>query len=350
MYRALLLALAACTGGTPSEDAAAKPPAGTTQSAAPATSGWDAPPDVVARVGGEPITAAELQELVAGEVVDLRGKLYEARKGALDQMIAERLVEAEAKKRNLTTDQLMQAEIEAKAPAPTPAEIEAFYNENAGRIRGSLEETVGPIAEHLVQQKQQELMQAFLASLREQAKVEILLDPPRFPVDPGQSPRTGTASAPVQIVEFSDFECPYCGIAAKTVHDVEAKYGDKVSISFVNFPLPMHANAKKAAEASLCANEQGKFWEYHDKLFANQKQLDPASLARYAIELGLDGRKFEVCLESGKMGATVEADLEKGRSVGMQGTPGFYVNGIHISGAVPIEAFSEVIDAELKRK
>lgn len=350
MSRFLLLALAACTGGTPSEDAAAKPPQAAAPQPASASGGWDAPPDVVARVGGEPITAAELQELVAGDVVDLRTKLYEARKGALDQMIAERLVEAEAKKRNMTTDQLMQAEIEAKATMPTDAEIEAFYNQNAGRIRGSLEETRQPIGEHLLQQKQQELMQGFLASLREQAKVEILLDPPRFPVDPGTAPRTGSASAPVQIVEFSDFECPYCGIAAKTVHELEAKYGDKVSISFVNFPLPMHPNAKKAAEGALCANDQGKFWEYHDKLFANQKQLDPASLNQYATELGLDAGKFATCLESGKMGAVVESDIEKGRAVGMQGTPGFYVNGIHISGAVPIEAFSEVIDAELKRR
>ena len=349
MSRSTVLALAfvaACSGAAPAEDAPAKAPAA---AAATTSGGWDPLPPVVATVAGADITAADLDGAVMGDVIELRTKLYEARKGALEQMIAERLLEAEAKKKNQSVEDYLKAEVEAKVTPATDAEVDAFYAQNQGRIRGTLDEVREPVREHLTQQKQGDAMKALLDQLRKDAQVVVKLDPPRFPVEPGDAPRLGKKDAPVQIVEFSDFECPYCGIAAKTVHDLSTKYGDKIAISFLHFPLPMHPNAPKAAEASLCANEQGKFWEYHDQLFANQRMLDPLSLVRYATDLGLDVAAFQRCLESGEKAKAVEADVAKGKTVGMSGTPGFYVNGIHISGALPVEAFSEIIDAELAR-
>ncbi|MBA2320383.1 MAG: thioredoxin domain-containing protein [Deltaproteobacteria bacterium] len=348
---AFLVCFAACAGGTatenPGSEAQARPPASAPEGAAP---GWDTLPPVVATVGGEPITAAALDDELSTELVEMRVKLYEARKNALDQLIYGKLVEAEAKKRGITSDQLIQQEVEAKVAPPSDAEVEAFYGQNAGRIRGSLDEVREPVRQHLQGEKSAELMRGYLQGLEEAAKVERNLKPPRFPVDPGNAPRIGSPKAPVQIVEFSDFECPYCGGAAETVHEIVEKYGDKVSVTFMHFPLPMHANAPKAAEASMCANDQGKFWEYHDQLFANQRMLDPLSLIRFAGEVGLDANAFQTCLDTAKHQAVVEANVETGRKVGMSGTPGFYVNGIHLSGALPIEMFSEVIDAELAGK
>jgi protein-disulfide isomerase len=347
---ALVVCFAACAGTTSAENPAgqadAKPPA---PAPAPAA-GWDTPPPVVASVAGEDITAAELDTEIAAELVEMRVKLYEARKNALDQLIYQKLVDAEAKKKGLTTDQLLQQEVESKVTPPTDAEVEAFYQENAGRIRGTLDEVREPVREHLQSERATDLMRGYLEGLEKSAKVERHLDAPRFPVDPGMAPRIGSAKAPVQIVEFSDFECPYCGGASKTVHEIAEKYGDKVSIAFMNFPLPMHSSAPKAAEAGMCANDQGKFWEYHDKMFDNQRMLDPLSLVRFATEIGLDANAFQGCLESGKHQADVERDIEAGKKVGMTGTPGFYINGIQLSGALPLDMFSEVIDDELAHR
>ncbi len=347
---ALLVCFAACAGGTGSENpggqAEAKP---TPPASAPAT-GWDALEPIVATVGGAEVTAAELDEELSSEIVEMRVKLYEARKNALDQLIYQKLVDAEATQRGVTSDQLIQQEVESKVAPPTDEEVQAFYDQNAGRIRGSIDEVREAVREHLQSEKAADVMRGYLKGLEESAKVVRHLEPPRFPLDPGKAPRLGKATAPVQIVEFSDFECPYCGGAAKTVHEIAAKYGDKVSVTFMHFPLPMHTNAPKAAEAAMCADDQGKFWEYHDRLFENQRMLDPLSLVRFAGEVGLDPNAFQVCLDSGKHQADVERDVEAGRKVGMSGTPGFYINGINLSGALPLDVFSEVIDAELARR
>jgi protein-disulfide isomerase len=350
---AIALVLIGCSGGTASQDAAAKPSksdAAATSAASTAAPGWDPVPAVVARVGGVDITADELDKATASDVVEARVKLYESRKSALDNLVFQRLLDDEAKSKGITVDQLVQNEVQSKITPPTDADVQDFYTKNADRIRGSIDENRDPIRQYLMQQSQQGAMKTYLDGLKEKAKVEVLLVPPRFQVDPGTSPRKGAADAPVQIVEFSDFECPYCGMAAETIKQVQAKYGDKVALTYINFPLPMHPDARPAAEASLCANEKGKFWEYYDKLFANQKLLDSLSLIRYATEVGLDANEFQKCVDEHRFAAQVDADIEKGKSVGMNGTPGFYINGVNLPGAVPIDQFSEVIDAELKAR
>ncbi len=163
----------------------------------------------------------------------------------------------------------------------------------------------------------------------------------------GNDPIKGSPKAPVLIYEYSDFECPFCGRAAPTVERILQEYGDKVAVVFKQYPLPFHPNAQKAAEASECAQDQGKFWEYHDTLFANQDALSVTNLKQYAATLGLNTATFNTCLDSGEKASEVAADAAEGSSFGVQGTPGFFVNGITVRGAQPFEVFKEVIDAEL---
>jgi protein-disulfide isomerase len=166
---------------------------------------------------------------------------------------------------------------------------------------------------------------------------------------PGNAPMKGPASAPVTIIAFSDFQCPFCSRVVPTLKQIEDTYKGKVRIAFRNLPLPFHDKAQGAAEASLAANEQGKFWPYHDKLFENQQQLDRPSLEKYAQELGLNMAKFKAALDSGKFKDQVQKDAQQGASVGITGTPSFVVNGELVVGAQPFDAFKTKIDAALAK-
>jgi protein-disulfide isomerase len=166
----------------------------------------------------------------------------------------------------------------------------------------------------------------------------------------GDAPVKGPASAPVTLVAFSDFQCPFCSRAVPTLKEVETAYAGKIRIAFKQLPLPFHDKAHLAAEAALAANEQGKFWQYHDKLFANQQALDRPALEKYAEELGLDMGKFKKALDSGKFKDKVDAEAKEGAAVGATGTPTFFINGTKLVGAQPVDAFKAAIDKELKAK
>ncbi|WP_163870607.1 DsbA family protein [Myxococcus eversor] len=174
-------------------------------------------------------------------------------------------------------------------------------------------------------------------------------EPPVQKVDVGNAPVKGPKNAPVTIVAFSDFECPFCSRVVPTLKQIEDQYGGKVKVAFKNQPLPMHANAKAAAAAALAAHEQGKFWEMHDKLFANQRALDRASLDKYAQELNLNVAKFKAALDENKFAAQIDADAAEGSRLGASGTPTFFINGRTLVGAQPLDAFKRVIDEELKK-
>jgi protein-disulfide isomerase len=170
----------------------------------------------------------------------------------------------------------------------------------------------------------------------------------KYDIHLGDAPVKGPASAPVTLVAWSDFQCPFCGRAAPTVKQIEDAYKGKVRIAFKQFPLPFHDKAHLAAEAALAANEQGKFWQMHDKMFANQQALDRPSLEKYAQEIGLDMGKFKAALDSGKYKAKVDAEDKEGAAVGVTGTPTFFINGVRLVGAQPLDAFKAVIDKQLK--
>jgi protein-disulfide isomerase len=202
--------------------------------------------------------------------------------------------------------------------------------------------------------KPDQLYERLLATAQAPAAAPIA---PAAPAEPAvvkdiqlaQAPVKGPKNAPVTIVAFSDFECPFCSRVVPTLSQLEQEYKGKIKVAFKHQPLPFHANAKIAAAASMAANEQGKFWEYHDKLFQNQKALDRTSLERYAEELKLDMGKFRSVLDSNKYDALIAADSAEGSRIGANGTPTFFINGRTLVGAQPVGEFKRVIDEELKK-
>jgi protein-disulfide isomerase len=186
------------------------------------------------------------------------------------------------------------------------------------------------------------------------ANVKIKLDAPTSPKLAANTegfPTWGNAKAPVTILEFSDFQCPFCSRAATTVEEIRKKYGSKIQIVFKHFPLSFHQQARPASEASMCVNEQSpdKFWKFHDITFKNQQQLDAASLEKYAKEAGANVDQFKKCVEEKKYAKAVQDDLEYGEKLGVRSTPTFFINGELIAGAVPFEDFATVIDEALSQ-
>jgi protein-disulfide isomerase len=167
-------------------------------------------------------------------------------------------------------------------------------------------------------------------------------------VEIGNAPSRGPKNAPINVVLFSDFQCPYCGRVEPSITELEKLYPGKVRVAWKNFPLSFHNNAKPAAEAALAAHEQGKFWQMHDILFKNQSALTAADLEKYAKDIGLDMTKFKAAMDSHKYAAQVEADTQQGSSLGVQGTPAAFVNGQLVSGAVPVEEFKKIVEAGMK--
>jgi protein-disulfide isomerase len=312
----------------------------------------DAP---VAELGGGTVTMAELDAFIKDMLFEREtsggesSKLYNLRSRALSDLIDARLIEEEAERRGLSRDDLGEI-ITQQAEAVGDEEVSEFYEKNKARLGdASLEQVAPRIREALERQRGVVQLQEFVASLRERAGVTILLEPARVEVV-ADGPSKGPAGARVTIVEFSDFQCPFCSRALPVLDEVLERYPDDVRLVYRHMPLDrIHAHARPAAEASVCAQDQGKFWPFHDLLFANPKTLGPADLERYASEVGLDLDSFRACVAERKFREKVEADTEAARSIGVTGTPAFVVNGIVLTGARPLPEFVRVIDAELER-
>lgn len=179
--------------------------------------------------------------------------------------------------------------------------------------------------------------QPFQQQEQQPSKIEVSVD---------DDPSIGPENAPITIVEFSDFRCPFCARAKPIIKQILENYGERVRVVYRDFPI-LGPQSQKTAEAAECADEQGKFWQYHDKLFENQQELDIKNLKQYAEDLGLDTTKFNDCLDSGKMAQEVEKDSQDGRDYGVRGTPAFFVNGILVPGAQPYSVFKQIIEQEL---
>ncbi len=306
------------------------------------------PKKLVALISGQAIYEDELLPLIQAQMRQLQNQEYELKSRALEGLVNQRIVEAEAKKKGVPVEKLLAGEIDSKAAEPTDAEVEAYYLGQKDRLNRPLEEVKAQLRQTLKQAKLQQARESYFARLREKAEVAILLSPPRAPVAADPTRLRGGANAPVTIVEFSDFQCPYCQRVQPALKEVLAKYDGRVNLSFRDFPLrQIHPQAQMAAEAARCAGEQGKFWEYHDLLYGNPSKLDAAGLAESGGKLGLDAAKFKACLDSGKYKPQVEEDLQAGSKVGVNGTPAFFINGIFLSGAQPASAFEKTIEAEL---
>jgi protein-disulfide isomerase len=313
-----------------------------------------APSDVVATVGSASITLSDVDEhalrQAAGNFgsLTLAQALFEARRAALDEIVGNELINREAKARGVDRATLTRNEIDAKVSSPTEIEVAAWYQANPSRVQGApLDKVEGQIKALLVQERTQTARKQYLDGLKARTAVTIMLEPPRLKVADAGRPSRGPARAQVEIIEFSDFQCPFCLSAHPTVARVLNTYGDRVRFVYRHYPLPNHPNAWPAAEAAACAGEQGKFWEYHDRLFDNQSRLGKADLKKHAAAVALDTAKFDACVDTHKYKSDVDADVAAGEEAGVSGTPAFFINGRQLSGAQPFEAFKRLIDEEL---
>ncbi|MGI9589787.1 MAG: thioredoxin domain-containing protein [Myxococcota bacterium] len=335
--------LACQPGGEGSGGGAGAPTAA--PSAASPTEGGD---EIAARIEGVAITVAEVDARAREDLFNARAespaKLYELRSQTLVAMLDERTVQVAAEKRGLTPEALIDAELQAMGPVDDE-EARAFFSENEARLGGvAYDEVKGQIIDFLTARRQAEAVDR----VRGTATVEILMQPPRIQVA-ATGPSRGPESARITIVEFSDFQCPFCKRVGPTMDAIVERYPEDVRIVYRNFPLGNHNRAAPAAAAALCAEDQGKFWPYHDLLFDNPRALEDDHFAEYAAKLDLDEEAFAACYGEGRYEAQVARDLADGRAAGVTGTPAFFVNGVMLSGARPKEAFFELIDAELAR-
>ena len=313
--------------------------------------------EVAARLGDRAITVRELDERWKQEDPGAKAQaeqaIYDGRKTALDAIIADALVAQAAKAKGVTTEAFVGAEVAKRVKPVTDTDVRNFYVQNSERMQGRSFEQMSPaIHQYLEQQQQTTAKQSLIDELKKSGPaIRVVMDAPRTTVTiAADDPAQGKADAPVTVIEFSDFQCPFCLRVMPTLKQLRAKYGDKMRLVWKDFPLTqIHPQAFVAAQAGNCAREQGKFWEYHDKLFANQSALQAESLKKYAADAGLDTGKFNQCLDSSKYEARVEEELTAGNHLGISSTPTLYVNGRMINGAQPIEVFESVIDEELAR-
>lgn len=309
--------------------------------------------DVIASVGSEKILEKDFVKGIESDLYEAEMKVYEIKMAKLQSMLLEKYMNQDPDKKNLTNDQFLDQKI-AKSVKISDADVEKFIKDRQIPKDQINPEIKTRIVEYLSVEAKKSAVDKWIAEKTKKTPVEIYLKKPTLPVfdvTVGDAPIKGGGSASVSIVEFSDFQCPFCSKGANVLAAIEKKYGNKVKIAFKHFPLPFHAQARIAAEASMCANEQGVklFWKMHDAMFADQSKLDQTNLIATAKKIGAKEAEFKVCLESGKFKAKIDADMAEGTNIGIKSTPTFFVNGKLINGAQPIEVFSEVIDEELAK-
>ena len=308
---------------------------------------------VAARVGDITITEKELVEDIQSDLYEAEKKIFDIKFNKLRSMLLEKLMDADPQKKGLTNDQYMDKFI-AKSVNVSDQDIQKFVKEKnipQEQLNKGIEER---IRNYLMVEKKREAVDKWLAAKTAKTPVDVFIEKPRrptFDVKVGDAPYFGNKEAKVQIVEFSDFQCPFCARGADVLKEIKAKYGKKVQVAFKQYHLPFHKDARPAALASLCANEQKTdyFWKLHDWMFANQQKLDNKSLKEAAKSFGMDEKKFSDCLDNNKLMAKVQANIDEGQAIGVKSTPTFFVNGQLVSGAQPIEIFSDIIDEELSK-
>jgi protein-disulfide isomerase len=317
--------------------------------------GWSCDPskdsEKLAEVDGTVITRAEIDRSGGKQLQTLRQQLYQLERQKLNDQIGATLLSREAKERSVSVSTLLEQEVNAKASPVSEEEIRAFYEANKGRIGVEQDKVHDQIRDYLREQKITARKMEYFKVLRSKAKVTTYLKPPpiqRAQVVTNGSPFKGAENAQVTIIKFEDFECPFCKNVQPTLTALLKKYNGKVRLVHKDLPLEaIHSQAQTAAEGARCAGEQGKFWEYHDELYAKAPKITAVELKTYAKGMGLDSAKFDQCLTSGKYKAAVQNDLAEGAKLGLTGTPAFFINGREISGAQPMESFAAIIDEEL---
>jgi protein-disulfide isomerase len=315
----------------------------------------------IAEVGGIKITESQMRQDIGIDIYEAEINVYQLKKNWIDQKARSLIFEGEAKKAGLTLAEWQTREIDKKIAPPSDENVKSIAQQiirqqKAGNQtdEAKLAQATTQAREYMMQQLRTRRTNELYQELLKKQPIKVLLKKPELPkvnvTFSRQDPSRGLEKAPITIVTFSDFQCSYCRRGNETMKEIEKEYPGKIRLVQRQFPLSIHKRAKQSAEAALCAGDQGQYWLYADKLFANQQKLEDADLQRYAGELKLDVGEFGQCMSTHKYAAQIDRDMTDGDSYGVHGTPAYFVNGRFLSGAQPIENFKEVIDAELARK
>jgi len=317
---------------------------------------------VVAVIGEETVTAADVRELASESLegleherlrfeADARSREYGILEDTLNGMITDRVLGMESESRGMSVDELLASEVESRIVEPSESEIQNVYQANLQQLISlPRAEGLARVRQFLLQQSYDVALVDYVEGLREAYGVDSRMEPYRVEVETDGYPTRGSEDAPIVMVEFSDFECPFCRQTLPILEDILDTYGDQIRFVYRQFPLAdIHPRAQKAAEASLCADEQGEFWRMHDLLFAEPIELEVASIKVKAESLGLDRTSFDACLDSGKYADRVEDEMLEGFRVGVTGTPTLIINGRVLVGAQPYDAYAGIIEDELER-
>ena len=319
----------------------------TGQEAAPTAAAAADGDEIVATVDGEAIRVSDLG--INGELTRLRQEEYQAKINGVESKIAEILLRKEADRQGLAFEEYLEQEIGAKIEGPTDEQIQRFYDQQKARIGRPLEDVRSQIERVLQQELVRQAHDELVAKLREGVDIKVTVDPPRVEVAEETVRVRGPETAPISIIEFSDFQCPFCRQVQPALAELQTLYGDKIRWSFKDLPLSsIHPQAQGAAEAARCAADQGKFWEFRAAMFASTN-ITPELFQTTADGLGVNSDEFKACLASGRHREAVLADSEEAEALGITGTPAFVINGVLLSGAQPLENFVSVIDRELAR-
>jgi protein-disulfide isomerase len=264
----------------------------------------------------------------------------------LNALLDDRVLSLEATAKKSTPEGLKSA---VKVPEVTDAQIRNFYDANKGQLDQPLEKVSAAIKDFLQKQAKDTAQKTYIAALRAKHKVKVNLEPLRETVE-AVGPQRGPDNAPITMVVFSDFECPFCGRFSPVIKDTMAKYPNQIRLVYRHLPLTsLHPNAQHAAEAAVCAQNQGKFWEMHDLMFAEQSRLGDEELKEKAKRLGLDSKSFDECLTGGQARDVVRKDVEAAEQLGIGGTPFSFINGRFINGAALAVDLGVMVDDELRR-
>jgi len=300
---------------------------------------------VLMEINGAKITAGDLEQKRAGALFQSRNNYYDAERKVLQDLADQALLDQQAAKEGIAVEQLLEKHVNSTLPPDPSEEALHVYYEGVDTTQ-PYEVMRGKILDSIRARRVSKAQTAYLESLRSHASILVLLAPARAPISMKDVALRQEGAPQVTLLEYADYECPYCQQAEPVLAKIEAEFKGKVAFAFKDFPLPMHPHAEKAAEASLCAAAQGKYWDYHDLLFASKK-LDVDSLKMDASDLKLDTAAFNSCLDSGKMTGEVKAESSEAQSLGISGTPTFFVNGRAVSGT-NYEKIRAVIDEELQ--
>lgn len=305
---------------------------------------------VVAVVDGQQITRKQVDDSMSMQIYPLKQQLAMLRKVALENLIITKVLENEARRRRISVDELRK-ELMAGAINVTPEQVEEAYAQNASFFAAmNRDEAKARLRLDLENQARMRNYKAALEKLKQAGSIRVL-EPTTdsfFSNDDGKSPFLGSKDAAVTIVEFSDFECPFCRMVQPTLKQLLNVYDGKIRLVFKHLPSEGHQHSMQAARAAICAAEQDRFWQYHDAVFASADR-SPGALRTLAQNLGLATDRFQTCLSSQQSLTQVVRDAGDARNLGINSTPSFVINGRIVSGAISLTEFRRIIDEELQR-